>query len=304
MQKIFRLLSAAVLISLSAGCTTQSRIKAEKAAAKLLISDEQENQLGLQVKQELQKQGVQYLDDPEIVKYVRDITNRILPFAKRDRPGVVWSVFVIDDAKTVNAFATPGGNLYVYTGLLLTAANEAELAGVMAHEAGHVVGRHSARQMINAYGLQAVAGMALGQNPGQVKQVAASLAATGIIRAHGRSEEIEADEYGVKYTSSAGYDPNGLVTFFQKLGAQEGKVPGVMALLSTHPTSTDRVRHAKQVIAQKRLTGKEIGAERLTPIKAKIQAHKTPAQTPATPAPSETPAPAPAPTTKGKGGGF
>jgi len=296
------LLVAVAAALLLTSCLKERR-QAEIAAAKLLISDEQENQLGLQVKQELQQQGVKYLDDPAVVKYVRDITNRILPFAKKDRPGVVWSIYVIDDPKTVNAFATPGGNLFVYTGLLLAAENEAELAGVMSHEAGHVVGRHSARAMVNTYGLQTVTGMALGKNPGQIKQVAATLAATGIIRAHGRSEETEADEYGVKYSSSAGYDPHGLSTFFQKLAAREGKGNAVVALLSTHPPSADRVRHANQVIAQKHLTGKELGTERLAPIKAALQAHKTPAAAPAAPVSTETPAPT-SPAPKGKGAGF
>ena len=74
---------------------------------------------------------------------------------KRDRPEVNWQINVIDDSKTVNAFATPGGYLYVYSGLIMAADNEAELAGVMAHETGHVVARHSARQMVDAYGLSA-----------------------------------------------------------------------------------------------------------------------------------------------------
>lgn len=286
------LLPLAVLV-LTTGCA-QTRIQAETAAAKLLISDQQENQLGQQVKQELQQQGVRYLEDPEVVKYVRDITNKILPFARKDRPGVVWSVFVIDDPKTVNAFATPGGNLFVYTGLLLASQNEAELAGVMSHEAGHVVGRHSARAMVNTFGLQTVTSMALGKSPGQVSQVAAGLAANGVLLAHGRSEETEADEYGVRYTSQAHYDPNGLVTFFQRLAAQEGKGTQLTKWLSTHPPSADRVRHAREVIAKKHLTGRELGAERLQPIQARIRAHVTPAASPAPTAPASgasTPAP-------------
>ena len=256
---------------LGTGCAAQ-RIRAEKAAAKALISDQDESKLGLQVKQELEKEGVKYVSDAVVTGYVQQITNRILPFARKDRPGVKWNVYTIDDPKTVNAFATPGGHLYVYSGLILAADNEAELAGVMAHEAGHVVGRHSARQMVNAYGLQAVTTMALGKNPRMVKQLASNLAATGVLRAHGRSEETEADDYGVRYSSAAGYDPKGLMTFFQKLGAQEGKTPALMAWMSTHPTSADRVQHIKEQIAKKRLRGGDLGAERLAPIKKRLQA--------------------------------
>ncbi|MFL5271875.1 MAG: peptidase M48, partial [Anaeromyxobacteraceae bacterium] len=97
------------------GCTHAQRASAETTLAKALVSDDQESHIGLQVKQELeQKEHVKYLDDAEIVAFVRSITGRILPLAEKDRPGVKWQVQVIDDPKTVNAFATPGGYLYVF----------------------------------------------------------------------------------------------------------------------------------------------------------------------------------------------
>src|SRR5678815_5990329 len=89
----------------------------------------------------------------------------------------------------------------------LTADNEAELAGVMAHESGHIAGRHVERAMVNAYGFQALAAAALGQNPSMAQQLAASIAGTGLLRAHSRSEETEADEYGARYISKLDYDP-------------------------------------------------------------------------------------------------
>jgi hypothetical protein len=105
------------------GCAERQRAAAETAEAKALISDDQEMQLGMQVQQELQKQNVRYLDDPEVTAYVHTITSKIFPLAEKDRPGVKWSVRVIDDSNVVNAFATPGGFLYVYTGLLLAASD-------------------------------------------------------------------------------------------------------------------------------------------------------------------------------------
>lgn len=281
-----RWLSAAVgltlMTGLGTGCAAQ-RIRAEKAVADVLISDQQEEQLGLQVKQELeQKEKIKYVKDPAVVEYVRSISTPILQAANRDRKGVRWKINVIDDPKTVNAFATPGGYLYVYTGLLLAADNEAEIAGVMAHEAGHVVGRHSARAMVNAYGLQAITQMALGKNPGAAAQVAAQLAGGGLQLAHGRSEEIEADEYGARYASAAGYDPRGLITFFEKLQKQQGQTPGVLKWLSTHPTNTERISNLRQVITRNRLTGGKTGNERLAPIKARIQQSAPATATPAT----------------------
>jgi beta-barrel assembly-enhancing protease len=278
---------AAVVALLAAGCSGKQRIATELAVADVLISPEQERQLGLQVKQELeQKQHVRYLEDPTVTAYVQEVTGKILPFAKKDRPEVEWSVKVIDDPNTVNAFATPGGFLYVYSGLLVAADDTAEVAGVLGHEAGHVVARHSARQMVNAYGLQAITALALGQNPSAAAQIAASLAGTGALLAYSRSDEIEADEHGARYASAAGYDPHGIATFFEKLQKEGGSQPGWASFLSTHPATGDRIAKVNRYIEKNGLTGSggRSGAE-LAKVKARLKAlppppEKTPAQQP------------------------
>jgi len=271
MQRILSVfLGLTLATSLTTGCAKQ-RIAAEKAVADTLISDEQEEKIGLQVKQELeQKEKIQYVQDPAVLEYVNRIATPLLQQANRDRKGVKWKINVINDPKTVNAFATPGGYLYVYTGLLLAADNEAEVVGVLAHEAGHVVGRHSARAMVNAYGLQTLAQVALGQNPGTAAQIAAQLVGGGAMLAHGRSEETEADDYGARYSAGANYDPRGLITFFQKLQQRQGDTPGVLKWLSTHPTNADRIRHLEEYITKNGLRGTEVGADRLAPIKQKL----------------------------------
>jgi predicted Zn-dependent protease len=240
--------------------------------AKVLVSDEQEAQLGAQVKQELDKQGTKYIQDPEVVNYVQEVAKKIFVSADKDRPGVKWQVFVIDDPKQVNAFATPGGYLYVYTGLLMAADNEAQLAGVWGHESGHVVARHSAQQMVNEMGAQTVIEIALGQNPNQLAQLAATLAAKGALLSYSRQEETEADEYGARYSSQSGYDPKGLIQFFEKLKAMEGQQPAFAKYLSDHPATQDRITHLQQYISEKHLSGTELGAERLQPVKQKLLA--------------------------------
>lgn len=255
------------------GCSARQRASAEKTAAGLLISEEQESKIGLQVKQELEtKQKVRFVQDPEIVAYVNRVAEPVLRVANKDRR-VAWKVHVIDDAKTVNAMATPGGYVYVYTGLLLAAENDAEVAGVMGHEAGHVTQRHSARAMVNAYGLEAVLQLALGKNPNLLAKLASGVAAQGVMLAHGRSEETEADETGARYTNAAGITPRGLVGFFAKLQRQQGNTPGVMAWFSTHPNPGDRVRHLNQYISENRLTagGGNDGAQ-LNAVKQRIRA--------------------------------
>ena len=149
------------------------------------------------MKKELEtKEKIKYVEDPAVVEYVRSVSTPILQAANRDRADVKWKVNVIDDPKTVNAFATPGGYLYVYTGLLLAADNEAELAGVLGHEAAHVTGRHSAQALMLQYGQQAVIGAALGKNTGTAAQIAAGLAGAGAGLAFSRGNETEADELG------------------------------------------------------------------------------------------------------------
>ena len=238
--------------------------------AKALVSDDQEAQLGAQVKQELDKQGTKYIRDPEIVNYVKGVAEKIFVSADKDRPGVKWQVFVIDDPKQVNAFATPGGYLYVYTGLLMAADNEAQLAGVWGHESGHVVARHSAQQMVNEMGMQTVIEVALGQNPNQLAQLASTLAAKGALLAYSREDETQADEYGARYSAQAGYDPHGIIQFFEKLKAMEGNQPAFAKYLSDHPATEDRITHLQQYIKEKGLTGSELGAQRLQPVKQKL----------------------------------
>jgi predicted Zn-dependent protease len=269
-----RLRALALLSLFVSGCATMALGAVETEAAKLLISPEEENQLGLQFKQELEsKQHVRYLDDPVVVEYVRGVANHVIVFGKRERPEVNWQVNVIDDPKTVNAFATPGGYLYVYSGLILSADNEAELAGVMAHETGHVVARHSARQMVDAYGIQAVTEMVLGKNPGLLGSLAAGVGQKGFMLANSRSDEAQADQYGARYASLAGYDPHGLVTFFGKLRALEGNTPRVMAILSDHPSTPDRIDAVNAYIAQNHLGGTLTNAAQFQQMKARVQGH-------------------------------
>jgi predicted Zn-dependent protease len=261
-------------LGLTTGCTTAQYATTEKAIASAFISDADEEQLGDQIHQELSKpQGDQpalkYLEDAQVVSYVQGLVDRLKPYAQRDR-NVQWKLHVVDDLKTVNAFTTPGAHIYVFTGLLANADNEAEVTGVLAHEMGHVVARHAARQLVNTYGIQTVLSLALGKDPGTLQKIAAAVVGNGALLAHSRADENEADGYAVRYSAAAGYDPRGIAMFFQKLLQMQGKTPKVLTWLSTHPATEDRITHVNQVIATERLSGSEIGAERLAPIKQRL----------------------------------
>jgi predicted Zn-dependent protease len=252
-------------------CSAAQRVRTETTLARVLISDEQSQQIGAQVHAGLEEKGMRTISDPVVTDYVRGIARTIFSQAAGDRPGVEFQLDVIDDPKSVNAFAIPGGRIYVYSGLLIEAENEAEVAGVLAHETGHVVGRHIERAMVNAYGLQALAGLALGRDPSLAAEVVTGFVAQGVLLAHGRSEETEADEYGARYAARAGYDPRALITFFQKLEAREGGGSGgAMKWLRSHPLTTDRIAHLNRYIGERRLSGSTLGARRHREIRDRL----------------------------------
>ncbi len=269
---LLSLFLAAALLPLVASCSAMQRARTETAVARVLLSDQQMAQIGEQVHAELQRQGIRYVGSAAVTGYVEDVAGRIFALARRDRSGVDYHVHVIDDPQSVNAFATPGGHIYLYSGLILAADNEAEVAGVLAHETGHVTGRHMERAIVNSYGVQALASLALGENPSLARQLAASAVATGILRAHGRSEELEADRHGARYASLARYDPRAMITFFRKLQAKEPRTPRALAWLRTHPVTGERIARLEDYIADNRLGGGVLGRERHLAVEQRLAA--------------------------------
>ena len=267
MTSIHRVWLSAALLALICNCSLTSQLpEAELAVAKALVSDEQEKQLALQIHQELEKDGIKLSKDPVLTKYADGLLQQLLPHAKKDRD-TDWHVHVVEDPKVVNAFATPGGHLYLYTGLLLAADNESEVVGVLAHEVGHVVRRHSARQLVAQYGLQTVGAVALGNDPNMLAQIGAAVVANGAILAHSRADEHEADSYGIRYAAQAGYDPRGIAMFFRKLPAKNGTLNKILTYTQTHPASADRIERVNQQIARERLAGAKVGDTELKAIK-------------------------------------
>ena len=225
---------------------------------------------------------------------------KLTPTANKER-NLAWKVYVIDDDKTVNAFAVPGGGIYVYTGLLMAAKNEAQVVGVLGHELGHVVGRHTARRLVYTYGFQVVAGAALGENPNQIAEIAAALAGGGALLAYGREMENEADEFGARYAHYADYDPKQLAEFFRMLSEKSGDLPPVLVYLSSHPSNADRIAHINAFITNGGFKGSQVAPERLAAMKTEIELMRNSAAARAAqpaaqtaPAPAAQPAPAPA----------
>src|SRR5690242_13681703 len=207
---------------------------------------EKEIALGKQLAQEVERQS-KVINDPVVAEYVNRVGQNLV---RNSDAKVPFTIKVIEDP-SVNAFALPGGFFFVQTGLILHADNEAELAGVMAHEIAHVAARHGTRNATR----------------GEIAQLATiplifmgGAAAYGIYEASGllvpmaflkfnRSEESEADYLGVPYMYKAGYDPTAFVDFFEKVETLEKRKPGTMAkVFSTHPMTDDRIRSAQKNI--------------------------------------------------------
>ena len=207
--------------------------------AKMSGSLEKEVALGRQIAAELDKEN-KFIDDPIITEYVNRVGQNLVIHSDAKVPFTIKVV----DSDEVNAFALPGGFFYVNKGLILAADNEAELAGVMAHEIAHVAARHAVENQTKANLMQygAIAGsIFLGGIPGLIFQNTAGLGLLASFMKFNRNAEAEADKLGVQYLYAAGYDPSGLATMFEKLAAKNKKKPGFLSkAFATHPQPPDR----------------------------------------------------------------
>lgn len=243
--------AAAVLLTalLLSGCATTG---AHGERSLILIDTQTEVQMGLESDRGI-RQEYPVLDDASIQEYVNTVGARCAENSERQD---IRYTFTVLDSEILNAFAAPGGYIYVTSGLLAAADDEAELAGVLSHEIGHVIGRHSVRAMQNALGVQVIAEILLGDREGGGwGQVAGAGAGLFMLR-NSRENEFQADQFGVKLAVVSGYDPEGVLRFFEKLLAETGGGPeGFAGWLSTHPATQDRIERAREEIALYDLTG-------------------------------------------------
>jgi predicted Zn-dependent protease len=217
-----------------------------------LMNERDEIKLGNEVHKEVSKKYT-------ITSEGQPRANRIGQRAARAslRPNLVYQFHVIRD-KQINAFATPGGHIYVTTGLM-NLANDDELASVLAHEVGHVVARHSLKTLQQSQMLGGIADLigsvtgVAGQTAGELGTLAARMVAGGLLSVHNREEEREADFLGVRTMSKAGFNPDGMVTMFQRIQrVGETNSSLLAAIFADHPDVQERIENTRYEINRMR----------------------------------------------------
>ena len=244
------ILSAFSALLILCACTTNPATGHSQLAP--LMSSEDEARAGAEAHPKIVEAYGGVYQDERVGAYVAKVASRIARGS--DRPDIAYRVTVLN-SPAVNAFALPGGYVYVTRGLLALVDDEAELAGVLGHEIGHVVARHSAQRQTAALGasvLGAVIGAVVGSDAAS-RVVGAG--GQGLLASYSRDQEFEADAIGVRYLAKAGYDPSAEADFLEAMGAEEqlrARIAGrqndgaQMSWLASHPATPDRVAAARR----------------------------------------------------------
>jgi predicted Zn-dependent protease len=216
-----------------------------------VFSIEDDIALGKQVSTEIESNPQQYPILPQTGRggrnekayaYLKNITAKILNSGNVTyREQFPWQVKIVQDDKVLNAFCTPGGYIYVYTGLIKYLDTEDQLAGVMGHEIAHADKRHTTDNLTKAYGWQLLIDVVVGSNQGAVTEIAKSLASLS----YSRAAEREADNFSVIYLCPTEYKSDGAAGFFEKM-QEEGTGGRVPEFISTHPNPDNRIQSIRQ----------------------------------------------------------
>ncbi len=237
--------SLAIVIAFGVSCS-------DDGSPGVIFPVSQDIALGAQVNQQIRTDTTgqfPILDEatyPAAYGHIRRIMDKILESPDiRYGDRFAYDSIKIINADVLNAFATPGGYIYVYTGLIKYLDSEDQLAGVLGHEIAHAERRHSSRQLQNQYGIAILSAIILGNDPDRLAEITTAIAGGLASLSFSRKFETESDDYSVRYLSSSEYACNGAAGFFQKIKDQ-GQCTGSMTWLSTHPDPCDRIEEINQ----------------------------------------------------------
>jgi predicted Zn-dependent protease len=241
------LLASLVGLSALAGCAVNP-VTGEREL--LLISRDQEIAMGKEAAPEFEKEFGGKVDNAELQQYVQSVGRRMAEVS--DRPMPYTYTLVASDVP--NAFALPGGPIFITAGLMKRMTNERQLAAVLGHETGHVAARHSVQQMQKQMGAQLlveIAARAGGAEGGGTVGDVAKIVSTMAILKYSRDDEYQADDLGIKYAAKAGYNPWGVVELLTLLEAMQESEPGrFQEMFQTHPLSSKRIERARLMLLE------------------------------------------------------
>lgn len=235
-------ITAALFIPMFLSCQSISN-----AYTNFIISDADEISMGAKFKAQIladTKTYPQYTKDQSVINYINSM-GQTLAAAQSDRKNIPFTFNIIDDT-VVNAFSLPGGPVFIYRGLLQKANSGAEVATVLAHEIGHIAMRHSAKKIAESEGVSVVEQILLGNDSTSTAVVANLLVGMAFLK-FSRGDELQADSCGVSYSYATHFNPYGMKNFFVTLKALYGDAP-FEAMLSDHPTTSDRITNAQRLI--------------------------------------------------------
>lgn len=222
---------ATILIFTLSGCTTEYNTALERQET-LMFTDDKEMNLGASIALQVEK-TIKIDNEVDINARVEKILKKIV--AVCDRKDLVYTIRVVDDKDTMNAFSLPGGYVYIYKGLIDKMDNDDQLAGVIGHEVGHIVAKHALKRLQAAYGTTILEGAAIVSRSGGLA-AGLDLTASSIFFLNSREDEFQADRLGLKYMALAGYDPRQMRVMLAKLLEEQNKKgPQAMAYWRTHP---------------------------------------------------------------------
>lgn len=232
--------------ALLAGCSTNPTTGEKQL---ILISREQEIAMGEEAAPQFEQEFDGAVDNPELQAYVSSVGQRVAAYSKRDMP----YEFTLVKSNVPNAFALPGGKIFVTAGLMSYMENERELAAVLGHEVAHVSALHNVDRMQDQMGAQILVEAAetiIGGEKGAAAGKAGEVASTMVLLKYSRDDEYEADKYGMHFMADAGYNPYGMVELLETLNKLGGEGGGKFSeMFQTHPLSSERVKRAQELIA-------------------------------------------------------
>jgi predicted Zn-dependent protease len=235
----------------------------------IIISDSQEVGLGQQFDTQVRSESKVFADQ-QWQEYFNEVGQTIVDVCDRKNIEYHFTVIESDD---INAFATPGGYVYIYTGLLKLMESEAELAAVTAHEVSHIVARHGVKRLQQALGLSVLLELVTGESDSKTLETAIALGLSIALSGYSRSNEREADEFGIHYMTLAGFNPQGTSSMFERLASvSPGQRNFFENMFATHPETNERISNAKAQMRQysDEILSRDIGESRYKQMKTRL----------------------------------